>query len=277
MWETELRAYDAWLATSGQSRGTRKLRLYYLNRFASSNGADSPWNVRLDDLVLFLANDAWSPETRKSARAALRGFYEWGVTAERIPTSPALRLPRVRVPRSSPAPAPEIALQSALKGASDRDRLMLLLGAYAGLRAGEIARLRWVDVREGTLIVHGKGGKVRQVPIHSRLAPALLLERQSRVRGRFGSGYRYGDASSPFVFPGQAPGAPITPGAVGRILKRRLDMKGHSLRHRFATVTHGATGNTLAVQQLLGHASPDYTAMYVQVSDTALRQVVECA
>lgn len=131
MWDSELRAYDAWLATSGASRGTRKLRAYYLRRFARSVVV-GPWNVRLDDLVMFLANDDWSPETRKSARSALRGFYEWGVTTDRVTASPATKLPRVRVPRSVPSPAPEVALSAAIAAASDKDRLMLLLGAYAG-------------------------------------------------------------------------------------------------------------------------------------------------
>lgn len=277
MWESEIHAYDAWLATSGQSRGTRKLRRYYLERFASTVDGAGPWEVLLDDLVMFLANEDWSPETRKSARSALRGFYEWGVTTDRILKSPAVRLPSVRVPRTVPSPAPDIAVSRAIHDASERDRLMLLLGAYAGLRAGEIARLRWVDVGESELLVRGKGGRVRVVPIHSRIVPLLERERELRRRGKFGSGYRYGDPATPYLFPGQQGGS-ITPGAVGRILKRNLGgLKGHSLRHRFATTVHDATGNTLAVQQLLGHSRAETTSIYVRVSERALRDVVECA
>lgn len=96
-------------------------------------------------------------------------------------------------------------------------------------------------------------------------------------RNGFGSGYRYGDPSTPFLFPGQQGGS-ITPGAVGRILKRNLGgLRGHSLRHRFATTVHDATGNTLAVQQLLGHSRAETTSIYVRVTERALRDVVECA
>jgi hypothetical protein len=56
---------------------------------------------------------------------------------------------------------------------SPRDRLLALLPFYAGLRIGDAVALDVADIqmsaRKGHLIVYGKGGKVRQVPIHPRL------------------------------------------------------------------------------------------------------------
>lgn len=274
-WEREITHFLNWIAAAGHAAGTIKLRRYYLERFAASC-LRGPYAVTVDDLARFLANPDWSPETRKSARSSLRAFYEWATTTDRIATSPAERLPRVRVPRAQPNPTPDPLLARAIAVASDRDRLMLLLGAYAGLRAGEIARVRWDEITDGVIVVRGKGGKVRRVPIHSRLIPAFAVERELRDRGTFGSGYRYGAPGSPYVFPGRD-GGPITPGAVGKILRRNLGHKGHSLRHRFATTVHDATGNTLAVQQLLGHSKPETTAIYARITDRALRDVVESA
>ena len=45
----------------------------------------------------------------------------------------------------------------------------------------------------------------------------------------------------------------------------------HKLRHRFATVTHDATGDLIVVQQLLGHASLATTQTYVAVNRSRMR------
>jgi integrase/recombinase XerC len=275
MWDGEINAYEAFRA--GNAASTRKLHRYWIERFARESGEDDPWGVTLDQLALFLANPAWAPETRKSARAALRGFYRWGVTAGRIAGSPAAELPNVRVPRGMPRPTPEDALGAALVGASDRDKLMLLLGAYAGLRASEIARLRVADINEDTIRVTGKGGRVRLIPTHPRIWAAIDAELEQRRHGRLGDGFRYGDVLTPYVFPGQSDGH-ITPGAVGRILKRNLvAFVGHTLRHRFATRAYAGTRDLRAVQELLGHSRPETTARYTLVPDAALRAAVAAA
>ncbi|GAA2455754.1 hypothetical protein GCM10010191_88740 [Actinomadura vinacea] len=63
-----------------------------------------------------------------------------------------------------------------------RDRALALLPFYAGLRTGDAVALGVSDVRmsarEGALVVYGKGGKVREVPIHAQLrGPADCLAR----------------------------------------------------------------------------------------------------
>jgi integrase/recombinase XerC len=274
-WETEADRYDSWLASAGQSPGTRKLRAYYLERFAREHG--DPWGVTVDDIAAWLGSPGWSPETRKSARSTLRGFYRWAVTTGRVASSPADLLPPVRIPRGRPNPAPEEAVQRAVMGASDRDSLMVLLGAYAGLRAAEIARLRLDDVDEDLIRVTGKGGRIRDVPTHARIWSAVEAEREQRRFGRLGDGHRYGDASSPYLFPGMAAGEHITPGAVGKILKRVIGCKGHRLRHRFATRAYAGTRDLRAVQELLGHTRPETTARYTLVPDDALRAAVDAA
>ena len=51
----------------------------------------------------------------------------------------------------------------------------------------------------------------------------------------------------------------------------------HALRHRFTTRAYRATRDLVAVQKVLGHASPETTLVYLQMSDDALRRVVEAA
>lgn len=275
-WDAELDRFAEHQAAAGHSPGTVHLRRHYLDRLAAAVDPVPPWAVTTEQLAAFLAVDRWSPETRKSARASVRGFYRWGMLVGRIAESPADRLPTVRIPRPLPHPTPERTLHEALAVASDRDRLMLMLGAYAGLRRAEIAALRWSDVGAGFLRVRGKGGRERVVPLHARLVPALGYELEHRQAGRLTPGHRYGDPHSPFVFPGQGCGH-ITPGAVGKILARMIDMPGHSLRHRFATRAYAGTHDLRAVQELLGHSRPETTAIYTLVPDDALRAAVDAA
>lgn len=58
-----------------------------------------------------------------------------------------------------------------------RDRALALLPFYAGLRIGDVVTLDLDDVRlsacKGNLRVFGKGGKTREVPVHSALATLL--------------------------------------------------------------------------------------------------------
>jgi site-specific recombinase XerC len=59
-----------------------------------------------------------------------------------------------------------------------RDRVLAMLPFYAGLRIGDTVALDVPDVRisarKGVLVVYGKGGKVREVPIHAQLRQPLL-------------------------------------------------------------------------------------------------------
>ncbi len=67
--------------------------------------------------------------------------------------------------------------------------------------------------------------------------------------------------------------------AVGKAMRRALGFasSAHALRHRFATRAYAGTHDLLAVQRLLGHASPATTQIYVAVSDDALRAAVAAA
>lgn len=49
------------------------------------------------------------------------------------------------------------------------------------------------------------------------------------------------------------------------------------MRHRYATVIYDSTGDLLALQELLGHSSPETTKRYVRVSMRALRVAASAA
>lgn len=252
----DLDLWLAWLIAGGLAEGTIRNRRHYLRQFLA--GVPDPWLATLDDLVAFLSGHDWKPETRKSARAALRSFYAWGHLSGRIDHDPSLHLPKVRVPAGVARPAPELILVDAMLRASRQELLMLCLAGYMGLRLHEVAKVHSRDVTLHGLRVTGKGGKVRIVPLHEYVAG--LLEQVD--------GWAF---ESPL-----RPGRHVGVDYVGRRVSRLLGpgWSTHTLRHRFATRAYAASHDQFAVQRLLGHSKPETTARYVAVAHEDLAAAV---
>lgn len=132
-----------------------------------------------------------------------------------------------------------------------------------GLRRAEIAQVHSRDLVEDlagwSLVVHGKGGRVRVLPLPGGLARELR---------RLPAGW---------AFPGDD-GGHLSPRWTGKLVNRLLTPPWtiHSLRHRFAARVWEASGADLfVVQELLGHASPVTTRVYVPVTGDKLRAAVE--
>jgi integrase/recombinase XerC len=243
-----------------------ELRTYQLGRVARMLGSASPWSVTPAALSTWSGSVShWAANTRRSYRTTLRGFYRWAVEDGRVDRSPATTLPRVRPAPPNPRPAPDQVYRPALAAASPRERLMLRLAADHGLRRGEISVVHSRDLLEDlagwTLLVHGKGGKDRLVP--------LLVDVAAELR-RLPEGY---------AFPGRVDGH-LSPRWVGKLVSRLLegDWTTHKLRHRAATAWWEASDHdVLTVGELLGHADPKTTRLYVKVHDARLRAVVNAA
>lgn len=263
-WRSAIKAWTNWYAAGGAPRTTIELRTYQLSRLAKHFSEQDPWTITTDELAAWLAEHQWSRETLRSYRAALRGFYGWAHASGLIEQDPARLLRRVPATIGVPRPAAETVINDALRRADERAWLMLMLGSRHGMRRGEIARVSTrdlqVDEHGWSLIVHGKGGKDRVVPLMPDVARMIR------------------DAQPGWVFP-NGMGSHLTPAHVGVIVRRALDgvATAHQLRHRFATRTYQATKDIRAVQELLGHASVATTQRYTKVADNALRAAVRAA
>lgn len=284
-WVAAIAAYVNYLRAANQSKQTIRLRTYWVRRLAHDLGETAdPFAVTMDELTAWLANEDWAGETRKSARASVAGFYRWAVDSDRITerANPARKLPPVNVESTLPRPAPDKVLQAALWFANDRDKLMLMLAGFGGLRRAEIARVHPGDFdwETGELVVKGKGRRERRVPVHPQLAAAVRRELELRRVGKHGSGYRYTSNLAPdaYLFPGTKADH-VTADTVGRILEQLLagPWTGHTLRHRFATAAYAAERDIRAVQELLGHSKPETTARYVATPTEAKRTAVLAA
>lgn len=257
-WTAAIASYQAWMKSQGWAAGTVAVKLKYLGRLRRTIPSTlGPFELSEDDLLEFLAYDGWAPETRKSARSAVRTFYKWAYDTRRIDDDVSARLPTVKVPDAPPRPTPDKALEDALDRSDSRTRLMLLLAARAGLRRAEIAALHTGNVEDGGLVVRGKGGRVRRVPIHPEVAEYL----QALPDG--------------YLFPGQD-GGHLSPDRVGRVMSAALGpgWTAHTLRHRFATRGYQAGHDLFSLQEVLGHASPTTTRRYTRTTHDAAMRIV---
>ena len=249
------------MTVRGLRERTIDLRVRWVRRFARFVEI-GPWDVTDREIMVWSASHDWATDTRRSAHASVRAFYEWACTSgyvERVPV-----IPMIRASAPMPHPASEAAITDARSIADSRVSLMVRLASEAGLRRGEVARIHSRDLERDlagwSLVVHGKGGKERRIPLSDSLADAL---RQTRAG---------------FVFPGNDHGhlSPDWVGhLVGAVLPQGVTM--HALRHRFASRAYQVTGDLLGVQAALGHASPDTTLRYVALPNDALRRVMQAA
>ncbi len=223
-----------------------------------SHGIDAdPLTISAEDIVHWSASHQWSAETRRGYRNAISSFFAWLQDSGKREDNPAELLPSIRHGHAEPRPCPDAVILSALSRANAEERVMIRLGAECGLRRSEIAAVNSSDVIDDllgqSLIVHGKGGKQRIVPIPNDLA--------KEIRNHSG-----------FVFPGRWTGH-VEASYVGKRLSHLLGggWTAHSLRHRFATMTYAVTHDLFVVSRLLGHESVETTQIYVAMPDERLR------
>ena len=147
------------------------------------------------------------------------------------------------------------------------DRVVILLGAHAGLRRSEMEQLRWRDIDSSTaqVIVHGKGGTLKAVALSDRLLEALS---NLRASGESGPARRPG-----FVLPYSASRAYQR---FGTLCKRLgIEARGlHALRHTAGTRLYQQHGDLGQVQDHLRHAHIDTTRIYAAGATGAARAAV---
>jgi integrase/recombinase XerD len=239
------------------------------------------WRPTGRDLERFLDRPA-SPPARSSVltesthyneRKAALIFYRQATAEGLLDRNPLRRVH----PGKPPTPIPRAldlqqvrAMLSAAEASDDRIVLMLWLAYGAGLRCGEIATARVEDVRlhgRASMLVHGKGGKDRVVPLPPIVKETLTAHLARRAR------------TGPLVeardHTGKPTGRPMLPGSVSVTGNRWLKRNGfqvtmHQLRHTYATELLAADSgrNLRAVSRLLGHANTAITeAVYTSGYD----------
>lgn len=267
------------------------------------------------DITHFLSNSGTSllTTTAEDIRAYLAALYKMGMK----PSTVARRLSALRqmflflyregLRADNPAktiesPRQPKALPRILSG-QDVDRLLdraedlaaagdlqalrthaLLETLYAtGLRISELVSLpkRAVGADTSMLLVRGKGGRERMVPLSAKARKALAAYAAAK-KDQGGPRQQAIAEASPYLFPSSGAEGHFSRRRVGQILKELaidvgLDpaaVSPHKLRHAFATHLLSNGADLRAVQQILGHADISTTQIYTHVLEERLKALV---
>ncbi len=218
---------------------------------------------------------------------AVRGFHKFAVADGLAVSDPASGVkpptPAKRLPKALPLAEVEAILDAAGAAGTTlalRDRALLELLYGTGARISEAVGLDVddLDLTEGTVLLRGKGGKERIVPVGSFAREAvdgyLVRGRPELVSAGKGT---------PALFL-NARGGRLSRQSAWAVLAKAADRAGvtkavspHTLRHSFATHLLDGGADVRVVQELLGHASVTTTQVYTLVTVDNLREVFATA
>jgi integrase/recombinase XerD len=221
-----------------------------------------------------------SPATVARRSAALRRFYGFLIDEGLRSDDPSAALPRPSLERPLPRILDEREVAAMFEAVEDRAasdepaavrNLALLELLYgSGLRASELVTLPRGALRPGQpfLILSGKGGKERLVPISSRAEAAV-----ERWRAHLPS-------ASPWLFPSGK--RHLSRMRLFQIVREIAALAGiapdrvspHVLRHAFATHLLSGGADLRVLQSLLGHADIATTQIYTHVDSARLVELV---
>lgn len=279
---------------SSYRRDLRRYREYLASVDVDTLDAITPATVT-EFLMRLREGDAEHPPLGASSAArtvvAVRGFHRFAVADGLSGVDPASGVkpptPAKRLPKALPLSDIEALLRAA--GAADtplalRDRALLevLYGTGArisevvGLDVDDATSLLEADPEEAVLLLRGKGGKERLVPVGSYAREALNAY---LVRAR----PALSASGTPALFL-NARGGRLSRQSAWTVLVKAAERAGlakdvspHTLRHSFATHLLDGGADVRVVQELLGHASVTTTQIYTLVTVDNLREVFATA
>jgi site-specific recombinase XerD len=209
-----------------------------------------------------------APATVARKLAAVRSFLRAALGPARVPDVALAGRKRRRLPHA-PRPVETDALLERLDGNGPlalRNRALFELVYSAGLRAQEAVDLELADVdfEQELVLVRGKGGKERAVPLGEEAAYRLRLYLEG-ARPKLARG-----AEDRLFL--SARGRPLDTSTLRRLLPNP-----HRLRHAFATDLLEGGADLRTIQELLGHSSLSTTQIYSHVDAKRLRKVYDRA
>jgi integrase/recombinase XerD len=273
--------------SSRKVRGRCDLVRRFLDRLAAKHISLHDMTLSQIDqaLVEQLTDGGYARVTIQGLACDLRSFFSYAESNGwcRVGLAAGIKGPRIYSQDSIPAgPSWDDVLKLLAQTGGDRavdirDRALLMLLAYYGLRAGEVRRLRLQDFdwqNERLRVTRGKTLSVQTYPLARQVGDAVLRYlKQARPRS----------IHREVFLTIRPPFRPLGDGAVGAVASRRWLALGISLPHygshilRHACATH-LLEEGLSLKEIgdhLGHRNPDTTRIYAKVNLAALRQVAE--
>lgn len=263
--------------------------------YLDEHGVDSIADVEAKQVSGFLAylrtgdteHPALSATSAARAVSAVRGMHRFALRDGLVEVDAAHEVRPPTAPQKLPKAISVEDVERLLDAAgyagtslSVRDRALLELLYATGARISEAVGLVVddLDLAERTVLLTGKGGKQRRVPVGSFAAKAveayLVQARPTLVTAGRGSHVLFLNSR----------GGPLSRQSAWVVLRAAAERAGlatgispHTLRHSFATHLMEGGANERVVQELLGHASLKTTQIYTLVTVDRLREVYATA
>lgn len=282
---------------SGHTVAAYRRDLAELARLAGHGDWPSIGHFDVRRFAAKLHADGQSPTSIARKLSGWRGFYEWLSRQTEIASNPVdgVRAPRraKRLPKALAVDDAVKLMESAPVGHPEPADLcngaMFELLYSSGLRVSELAgldvqyrpaqghapaSLGWLEPDAGEVVVTGKGGKMRRVPVGAPARTALQAWLAARPPALDGSCALFlsnrGTRISPRVVQSRLKAYAIKAGMP-------VHVHPHVLRHSFASHLLQSSGDLRAVQELLGHASITSTQVYTALDFQHLAAVYDRA
>ena len=282
---------EAQAAELGAARNTQEAYGRDLKDFLSfleSRGAGFATADRamVEDYLVQCEAIGLATATKARRLSSIKQLYRFAFEEDLRKDNPAIQVrgPRKdkRLPKSLSLQEVEQLLQTAHtmpKQRADKMRLTCLMDLlYAtGMRVTELVSLPVAAVRGNPdmILVRGKGGKERLVPLSPSARDAVILWLSLRDQDE-------AHAKSAFLFPSRGKQGHLTRIWFFQQIKKLALMAGvnaekvtpHSLRHAFATHLLAGGADLRSIQTLLGHADIATTEIYTHIQYERLRELV---
>jgi integrase/recombinase XerC len=249
-YESHVRAYGAWLGARESASAALELPR------ARDHAAR--------DYKRFLKVErGWKPSSVNLALAGVDSFNRFlGLGAANVAREPVAQAS----PRALSEPEQRDLVREA-EASKPRDRAIVVLLLYAGLRLGELAALDLADTRlsarKGIVVVRaGKGDSYREVPLNG--AVRLALENWLAFRRRREAASQVASDAALFT---AARGGRLSPRAIDRVVRgvgarAGIALSAHVLRHTWVTNLVRGGHDVVLVAELAGHRRLETTRRY---------------
>lgn len=246
----------------------------------------------IEGYLIALDADGMSRATRARRLSAIRQFYRFAFEEGWRADNPAIQIKGPGRDKRLPKTLSENEVERLLAAAGATGRgsdglrntcLMELLYA-TGMRVSELVTLPVAAARGDPkmLLIRGKGGKERMVPLSPPAREALSAWLAVRDEVEDVARIEKGRAPSKYLFPSHGKTGHLTRHRFYGLIKEIAVAAGvspekvtpHTLRHAFATHLLARGADLRAIQTLLGHADVATTEIYTHVLDERLTELV---
>jgi len=253
--------------------------------FLDGRGRENLADIERADISAFLASlQDGAASSAARTMSAVRGLHRFALAEGWVGVDVTDEVPPPQVPMRLPKALPLDDIERLLAAAETdepmalRDRALLEFLYGTGARVSEAVALDVDDVdrEDRTVVLDGKGGKQRLVPVGSYACRAID-DYLVRLRPELTRKARSGNAGALFL---NARGGRLTRQGAWTVLGAVAERAGlagrvspHTLRHSFATHLLDGGADIRTVQELLGHSSATTTQIYTRVTVDRLREV----